>query len=215
MSELALRTASGVVMVVVALLAAWQGGYVFAVLAAAAATAVFYEWTRLVKGWGASWYLGGFAYALISALALLWVREHADPSIAQGGRILTFWIFILVWSTDIGAYVTGRSIGGPKLAPAISPGKTWAGFYGGIAAATVLAGAWAWFTGLNPVVLLLAPLFSVASQGGDLFESWLKRRAGVKDSGRLLPGHGGVFDRLDGLLPVAILTAIAVLAGAA
>lgn len=215
MSELAVRSASGVVMVLVALLAAWQGGYVFAVLAAAAATAVFYEWTRLVKGWGASWYVAGLAYALISALALLWVREHADPSLAHGGRILTFWIFILVWSTDIGAYLTGRSIGGPKLAPAISPGKTWAGFYGGIAAATLLAGAWALFTGLRPVVLLLAPLFSVASQGGDLFESWLKRRTGVKDSGRLLPGHGGVFDRLDGLLPVAILTAIAVLLGAA
>jgi phosphatidate cytidylyltransferase len=215
MSELAVRSISGVVMVAVALFAAWHGGYVFAVLTAAAATAVFYEWTRLVKRWGASWYLAGLTYALISALALLWVREHADPSIAQGGRVLTFWIFILVWSTDIGAYVSGRSIGGPKLAPSISPGKTWAGFYGGIVAATVLAGAWALFNGLRPVVLLLAPLFSVASQGGDLFESWLKRRAGVKDSGRLLPGHGGVFDRLDGLLPVAILTAIAVLAGAA
>lgn len=215
MSELAVRSISGVVMVAVALFAAWHGGYVFAVLTAAAATAVFYEWTRLVKGWGASWYLAGLTYALISALALLWVREHADPSIAQGGRVLTFWIFILVWSTDIGAYVSGRSIGGPKLAPSISPGKTWAGFYGGIVAATVLAGAWALFNGLRPVVLLLAPLFSVASQGGDLFESWLKRRAGVKDSGRLLPGHGGAFDRLDGLLPVAILTAIAVLAGAA
>lgn len=210
MNELAIRTATGVVMVVVALFAALHGGYAFAVLAAAAATAVFYEWTRLAKGWGAAWYLGGFAYALIAALSLLWVRERAGD-----GVHLLLWVFILVWSTDIGAYVAGRSIGGPKLAPAISPGKTWAGFYGGIAAATLLAGAWAWFTGLHLVLLLIAPLFSAASQGGDLFESWMKRRAGVKDSGRLLPGHGGVFDRLDGLLPVAILTAIAVIAGAA
>jgi phosphatidate cytidylyltransferase len=210
MSELLIRTVTGVIMIVVALFAALQGGYAFAILVAAAATAVFYEWTRLAKGWGPAWYLGGFAYALLAALSLLWVRERAGNGVA-----LLLWIFILVWSTDIGAYIAGRSIGGPKLAPAISPGKTWAGFYGGIAAATILAGAWALFNGLHPVVLLLAPLFSVASQGGDLFESWMKRCAKVKDSGRWLPGHGGVFDRLDGLLPVAILTAIAVIAGAA
>ena len=128
---------------------------------------------------------------------------------------LVLWVFIVVWSVDIGAYFTGRAIGGPKLAPSISPGKTWAGFYGGIAAATLLGGAWVLVTQLPLVLVLLAPLFAAAAQGGDLFESWMKRRAGVKDSGRLLPGHGGVFDRVDGLLPVAILTAIAAMAGAA
>ena len=210
MSELVVRSFAAVVMIAIALVATMEGGYVFAVLAAAAATAVFYEWTRLVRGWGPVWYVSGFVYALAAALALLWVRDRADNGIA-----LVFWVFAIVWATDIGAYFTGRAIGGPKLAPAISPGKTWAGFYGGIVAATIVAGAWAMFTGLDPVLLLLAPLFSVAAQGGDLFESWMKRRAGVKDSGRLLPGHGGVFDRLDGLLPVAILTAASVLAGVA
>ena len=210
MSELVVRSFAALVMIVIALVATMEGGYVFAVLAAAAATAVFYEWTRLVRGWGPVWYVSGFVYALAAALALLWVRDRADNGIA-----LVFWVFAIVWATDIGAYFTGRAIGGPKLAPAISPGKTWAGFYGGIVAATIVAGAWAMFTGLDPVLLLLAPLFSVAAQGGDLFESWMKRRAGVKDSGRLLPGHGGVFDRLDGLLPVAILTAASVLAGVA
>jgi phosphatidate cytidylyltransferase len=210
MSELVVRTATGIVMVVIALFAAVQGGYMLAVLAAAAATAVFYEWTRLTKGWGIAWYLGGAVYALVAALSLLLVRERAGQ-----GLDLLLWVFIVVWSTDIGAYVAGRAIGGPKLAPSISPGKTWAGFYGGVAAATLLGGGWALFTDLSTVVLLLAPLFSVASQGGDLFESWMKRRAGVKDSGRWLPGHGGVFDRLDGLLPVAILTAVSVVAGAA
>ena len=210
MSELVVRSFAAVVMIVIALVATMEGGYVFAVLAAAAATAVFYEWTRLVRGWGPVWYVSGFVYALAAALALLWVRDRADNGIA-----LVFWVFAIVWATDIGAYFTGRAIGGPKLAPAISPGKTWAGFYGGIVAAAIVAGAWAMFTGLDPVLLLLAPLFSVAAQGGDLFESWMKRRAGVKDSGRLLPGHGGVFDRLDGLLPVAILTAASVLAGVA
>jgi phosphatidate cytidylyltransferase len=212
MSEVAIRTFSGIVMILVALAAVVVGGYAFAVLAAAVATAVFYEWTRLTKGWGAAWYVGGFLYAALAALALLWIRERADE--AEGLR-LVLWVFVVVWSVDIGAYFAGRKIGGPKLAPSISPGKTWAGFYGGVAAATLLGGAWALYTSLHPVLLLLAPLFAAAAQGGDLFESWMKRRAGVKDSGRWLPGHGGVFDRVDGLLPVAILTAIAVIAGAA
>lgn len=210
MSELAIRTVSGIAMIAVALAAVMIGGYAFALLSAAAATAVFYEWTKLTRGWGISWNVGGFAYALAAALSLLWIRERADNGVA-----LVLWVFIVVWSTDIGAYFTGRTIGGPKLAPAISPGKTWAGFYGGVVAASLFGGAWAYFEQLFPTVFLLAPLFSVASQGGDLFESWMKRRAGVKDSGRWLPGHGGVFDRVDGLLPVAILTANAVVAGMA
>jgi phosphatidate cytidylyltransferase len=212
MSELAIRTLSGVAMIIVAIAAVVIGGYAFAILAAAAATAVFYEWTRLTKGWGPAWYIGGFLYAAIAALALLWIRERADN--ADGLR-LVLWVFIVVWSVDIGAYFTGRAIGGPKLAPSISPGKTWAGFYGGVAAAALLGGAWVLYSELNLVLLLLAPLFAAVAQGGDLFESWMKRRAGVKDSGGWLPGHGGVFDRVDGLLPVAILTAIAAMAGAA
>ena len=212
MSEVAIRTISGIAMILVALAAVVVGGYAFAILAAAVATAVFYEWTRLTKGWGIAWYIAGFLYAALAALALLWIRERADQ--ADGLR-LVLWVFIVVWSVDIGAYFSGRAIGGPKLAPSISPGKTWAGFYGGVAAATLLGGAWVLYTGLHPVLLLLAPLFAAAAQGGDLFESWMKRRAGVKDSGRWLPGHGGVFDRVDGLLPVAILTAVAAIAGAA
>lgn len=210
MNEFAIRTATGVVLVALAILAAVQGGYAFAILAAAGATAVFYEWTRLARGWGLSWQVAGFVYALLAALSLLWIRDRADDGLA-----LIIWVFLVTWATDIGAYFAGRAIGGPKLAPTVSPNKTWAGLYGGVAATTLIGGAWALLTGLNLVLLLLAPLFAVAAQGGDLFESWMKRRAGVKDSGRWLPGHGGIFDRLDGLLPVAMLTAIAVIAGAA
>lgn len=210
MSEVAIRTWTGIAMVTIALAAAFVGGYSFAILAAAAATAVFYEWTRLVRGWGFAWQVAGFLYTLVAALSLLWIRDRA-----YDGFDLVLWVFIVVWSTDIGAYFAGRLIGGPKLAPAISPNKTWAGLYGGVAAATLFGGVWSWCAGLHAITLLLAPLFAVAAQGGDLLESWMKRRAGLKDSGRWLPGHGGVFDRLDGLLPVAILTAIAVLAGAA
>jgi len=119
----------------------------------------------------------------------------------------------VTWSTDIGAYFVGRKFGRRKLAPAVSPNKTWAGLYGGIAAAAVLAGGWVLLLDLEPPLYLLAPLFAVMAQAGDLFESWMKRQAGIKDSGDWLPGHGGIFDRLDGLLPVAILTAGAQLAG--
>ena len=204
MNDLAIRSITGALLIVLAVAAVFVGGYSFAVFVAAASTAIFFEWTRLSRGWGAGWYLGGFVYALAAAIALLWIRDRADNGLA-----LVMWVFTIVWTTDIGAYFVGKSIGGPKLAPAISPGKTWAGFYGGVVAASIIAGAWALLTGLHWVVLLLAPLMSVAAQGGDLFESWMKRRAGVKDSGSWLPGHGGIFDRLDGLLPVAILTAAA------
>jgi phosphatidate cytidylyltransferase len=210
MNELAIRAGTGVALMALALLTVVAGGYAFAVLAAAAATAVFYEWTRLARGWGPGWQVGGFIYALLAAVSLLWIRDRAENGLA-----VVLWVFLVTWSTDIGAYFAGRAIGGPKLAPAISPGKTWAGLYGGVIAATLVGGAWALWNSLPPAILLLAPIFAVAAQGGDLFESWMKRRSGVKDSGNWLPGHGGIFDRLDGLLPVAILTAIAAVAGAA
>ena len=208
MNELLVRTVTGMLLIAAALIAAVLGGTLLAVFVAAVATAMFYEWTRIVRGWGPAWYAGGFVYALLPALALLWVRERD-----QHGLYLLIWVFIVTWSTDIGAYFTGRSIGRRKLAPSISPGKTVEGLYGGIAAATLLGGAWVVAMGLGMALLALAPLCAVAAQAGDLFESGMKRRAGVKDSGAWLPGHGGVLDRLDGLVPVAVLTALAQLMG--
>jgi phosphatidate cytidylyltransferase len=208
MNELAIRTLTGAIMIVTALLAAYVGGDVLAVMVAAVATAMFYEWTRMVRGWGLTWYVSGFAYALLPALALLWIRERD----AHGIQLL-IWAFIVTWSTDIGAYFAGRNFGKRKLAPSISPNKTVEGLYGGIAAATLLGGAWVLTSGLGKPLLPFPPLLAVAAQMGDLFESWMKRRAGVKDSGKWLPGHGGVLDRLDGLVPVAVLTAAAQLMG--
>jgi phosphatidate cytidylyltransferase len=119
----------------------------------------------------------------------------------------------VTWATDIGAYFVGRRLGQRQLAPAISPGKTLEGLFGGIVAAALIGGTWVFAAVLGEPLLLLAPLFAVAAQAGDLFESAIKRRAGVKDSGTWLPGHGGVLDRLDGLVPVAVLTAAAQLLG--
>jgi phosphatidate cytidylyltransferase len=207
-NELALRTATGAVLIAAALLAAVVGGTIFAVLVAAVATLMFYEWTRLTRGWGGAWYASGFVYAVIPALALLWIRERDVHGLA-----LLVWAFIVTWSTDIGAYFAGRRFGRRKLAPTISPNKTVEGLYGGIAAATLFGGAWVLATDLGVALLALAPVLAIAAQAGDLFESGLKRRAGVKDSGSWLPGHGGALDRLDGLVPVATLTAAAQLIG--
>ena len=208
MNELLVRTITGMILIAAALIAAVMGGNLLALFVAAIATLMFYEWTRIVRGWGAAWHVAGFFYALVPALALLWIRERDSH-----GLELLIWTFIVTWSTDIGAYFTGRNFGRRKLAPAISPNKTVEGLFGGIVVAALLGGAWVLATGLGLPLLALAPVLAVAAQGGDLFESGMKRRAGVKDSGEWLPGHGGALDRLDGLVPVAVLTAAAQLMG--
>jgi phosphatidate cytidylyltransferase len=201
-NELTVRILSAVAMIAVALMAAVVGGYTFAVLAAAVATGMFYEWLRIVRGWGAGWAIGGFAYCLAPALALLWIRDRSGSD----GLPLLLWVFLVTWATDIGAYFGGRRFGKRKLAPSISPNKTVEGLWGGVAAAALFGAAWAWATELKPTLVVLAPGFALAAQAGDLFESRMKRLAGVKDSGNWLPGHGGLLDRLDGLVPVAVLT---------
>ena len=210
MNELAVRTISGIVMIAIAITAAIAGGYVFAIFAALAATAIYYEWTRIVRGWGLGWRIAGFFYALLPALSLLWIRDRSADKLD-----LLLWVFIVTWSTDIGAYFVGRAIGKRKLAPSISPGKTVEGLVGGVIAATLLGGAWGFVLELPPALFVLAPIFALSAQAGDLFESWMKRRTGLKDSGSWLPGHGGLLDRLDGLVPVAVLTALAQLSGMA
>lgn len=213
MRELATRTAVGIVLIAVALVETLLGGWPFAILVAAIATVMYVEWSRIVSRWGYGWKLSGFIYCLLPAISLLWIRERAEFQGIGKSFDLLIWVFLVVWSTDIGAYFSGRAIGGPKLAPSISPNKTIAGLVGGVASAAVVAGAWASMVGLPPLLLWLAVPFAIAAQLGDLFESGLKRRAGVKDSGTWLPGHGGLLDRLDGLVPVAVLTAALMLSG--
>ena len=208
MNELVVRSLAGLVLILLALGTAFLGGYSFAVFVALASVMIFYEWRRLVAGWGFGWKVAGFIYALLPALSLLWIRDRAPQ-----GLELLLWIFIVTWTTDIGAYFAGRAIGGPKLAPGISPHKTIAGLIGGVVSATLAGYAWAELTSLSAALFWLAPLFALAAQTGDLFESWIKRKAGVKDSGSWLPGHGGALDRLDGLVVVAALTAAVQLGG--
>ena len=153
----------------------------------------------------------GVLYLSLPMLAMVWLR--AVPEI---GLAILLWLLLVVWATDIMAYFVGRQIGGPKLAPSISPGKTWAGLWGGMAGAAVIGALAALVIGpfrVLPSVALAAGL-AVVAQMGDLTESALKRQAGVKDSGGLIPGHGGLFDRLDGLLFAApVLALVALIAG--
>lgn len=140
----------------------------------------------------------GYLYIAIPSLALLALNDMGWQPV--------LWSMIVTWSTDIFAYFAGRSIGGPKLAPKISPNKTWAGLIGGMAGAGLLGAALASALELNLLFLLAGAPMGLLAQLGDLFESAMKRKAGVKDSGTILPGHGGVLDRLDGLLPVSVAT---------
>jgi phosphatidate cytidylyltransferase len=148
----------------------------------------------------------GVLYCGLPVLALVFLRRQDE------GLLWAFWALSLVWATDIGAFFSGRTIGGPKLAPRLSPNKTWAGLIGGVAAASALALFLHVRYGLPWRMTLATPALAVLAQGGDLYESWLKRRAGVKDSGNILPGHGGVLDRLDGVVPVAPVAALLVVA---
>lgn len=147
------------------------------------------------------WPPAGLAYAGVSGLATALLRGSDTV-----GLLAILFLFAVVWATDILAYFVGRAVGGPKLAPAISPGKTQSGALGG-AVGGVAAGlllAWGAGADISLSLLVVALVVSIVSQAGDLFESWVKRRHGVKDSGAIIPGHGGVMDRVDGLVAAAV-----------
>jgi phosphatidate cytidylyltransferase len=150
------------------------------------------------------WTAAGFLYAAAAEVASVLVR--LDQTEGFGALIL---ILLVVWATDIGGYFAGRGIGGPKLWPRVSPKKTWAGALGGFAASLLVAGGFvASGLGKTGPILLLGAVLSIASQLGDLFESAVKRGFGVKDSSHLIPGHGGLMDRLDGFVAAVVMAAI-------
>ncbi|WP_239451630.1 phosphatidate cytidylyltransferase [Elioraea rosea] len=165
---------------------------------------------RRVPGGPALWLGAGVVYIGLAGVGLIWMRGEGEA-----GRAAVLFIVLIVWASDIGAYMVGRMVGGPKLAPSISPNKTWSGALGGLAAAVAAGLAVAfWFDALaRPVqVALIAALLGIAAAAGDLLESAIKRRFHVKDSSGLIPGHGGLLDRVDGLLaavPMACVIALA------
>ena len=206
-ADLPVRIASAVVMVLVAGSALWIGGPLWILFVSLIALGVLWEWRGLVRGFQLSalrrigWLAGGFVYIGIAALMMAGLRLLPfEPA-----HVILIAVMLAVIGTDVGAYFAGRSFGGPKIAPAISPSKTWSGLFGGMIGAGLglVLGSYATegFTDLG-IKLAVGPVIAVLAQAGDFFESWMKRRAGVKDSGHLIPGHGGLFDRVDGLLAV-------------
>ena len=214
-SELPVRVASALVMVAIAALTLWLGGLVWIGFVLLIAGLVLWEFNRLVRSSGLSalgetlWIFFGAIYVSGAALAMIQVRDNYSA-------VGVAFIYILpIIAVDVGAYFVGRAVGGPKIAPKLSPSKTWAGLIGGaIGASIVTVGVViSGFLpeqlgpGTIPAILMAigaGALIAVIAQSGDFFESWLKRRAGVKDSSNLIPGHGGVFDRVDGFLAVLV-----------
>jgi phosphatidate cytidylyltransferase len=203
-SDLWVRIASALVLFVIAGAALWFGGIAFGLLLLVGGALVLVEWFALVRAMT----LGGAAKGalmvagpilVLGAIAGLWfIRDRLGVTAA-------LWVFGMVWATDIGAYFAGRAFGGARLAPRISPSKTWSGLIGGMIAALIVSATLGDRGGIVGVPLWIGLVMGLVAQLGDLGQSWMKRRAGVKDSGKLIPGHGGLFDRVDGLLPVALI----------
>lgn len=178
-------------------------------LAAAACTILYFVIRRLPAGGlpprGHVWLAAGALAIVPTGLSLLWLRTFPADGLA-----IVLWLFAVVWATDIAAYIVGKSIGGPRLVPTISPNKTWAGLFGGLGGASLVGFllSFAIAGEPHPAAALAGLVIGLAANAGDIFESFLKRRFDVKDSGGLIPGHGGVLDRLDSLLaaaPAAVL----------
>lgn len=213
-ADLGIRTASALVMVPTALLCLWAGGIAWFLLILLCFGGLLGELIRLARNLGNRPGRGRFLaigtlYALIAALSLAWLRGRPDFGWAD-----VLFLFLVVWATDIGAYLVGRWLGGRKLAPRISPGKTWSGAAGGLAFGIIIGIAIAISAAHSLIASEIggavpaAAIISIVAQAGDLMESAVKRWLRVKDSGRTIPGHGGLFDRLDGILAAAPFAAM-------
>jgi phosphatidate cytidylyltransferase len=199
-------------MVAVAGGAFWAGSWILAFFISLVGIGIFWEWCGLVlkmnisKAHRVLWFIQGLIY--IGFSCAIAIGNALTP---QGALNLLLYLIAPVVATDIGAYFSGRTFGGPKIAPIISPSKTWSGLVGGAVAAGCIVIANRHFVeGLESSSgdFIYGAVTGVLAQSGDFFQSWMKRRAGVKDSGKLIPGHGGLFDRADGLLAPLFMTAI-------
>ena len=202
-SNLILRVVSAAVLAPVAIGAAYLGGWPFALFWSVAAACVLWEWIKLVSG--PVWIIAGVFYAGV-LLATPVVLRH-DAALGFFAMVL---LFAIVWTTDILGYFIGKAIGGPKLLAAVSPKKTWSGAIAGALGAIVVAVLiMSLFGSFNQEAIAgIGLLLSVCSQLGDLFESWIKRQFGAKDASHLIPGHGGVMDRLDGFWAAALVACL-------
>lgn len=196
---LGLRLLSACVLIPPVVGAIYFGFPYFDLLVGLGALLLIREWYSLC-GLRPAWWIFGIAYIALPCASLLYLRS--DPEL---GFATVMWVFVLVWAADSGAYASGRTFGGPKLAPKISPNKTWSGLLGGVGSAGLVGYVMTLVLDLESVIplVVLSCCLGLLSQMGDLLESWVKRRFDKKDAGALIPGHGGLFDRVDGLLAAA------------
>ncbi|MFN7038876.1 MAG: phosphatidate cytidylyltransferase [Alphaproteobacteria bacterium] len=189
----------------------YKGDILFTTLIVTIAVLMAFEWYKITStNQGKTfviWQFIGLIYITLPCASLIWLRDQAK------GREIVFWLLSVVWATDIFAYFIGNIIGGWKIAPSISPNKTWSGLVGGVCASAIVGIITAnTCHSNNPKYLIgLSIILGIYAQIGDLVESWFKRKFGVKDSGHVLPGHGGIMDRVDGIVPVAPKVAMIVL----
>lgn len=206
-SSLAIRSLSAVVMLLLISLVLWLGGFWFDIFVAIIAIICLKEFITIgILGFRDLW-----PRVAVISMGIIYLSLATYAIVSLPNSVFAS-LLVIVVATDVGAYFSGRTFGGPKIAPHISPSKTWAGLVGGfIAAGLISTNIFFWFNSGSSSIIMTTIAFGVGgvlaivAQAGDFFESWLKRRAGLKDSSNLIPGHGGVFDRVDGLLPVAII----------
>ncbi|MCT4635391.1 MAG: phosphatidate cytidylyltransferase [Rickettsiales bacterium] len=203
-SNFTLRLISACILAPLVLLIINLSGFYFTTLVLAIAIIMGGEWLYITEKKNNIWKISGVVYILLASISLLWIIQQ--DSILNGvvkfnGVATVISIFVLVWANDIGGYIFGKLLGGKKLCPKVSPNKTWFGFFGGILCSVAI----------SPVLaesMITGVVVAVFASIGDLIESWAKRKCDVKNSGSLIPGHGGLLDRLDGVLLVAILVAL-------
>jgi phosphatidate cytidylyltransferase len=212
--DLGVRTVSAIAMVVLTGVVFWIDGWTLLAFVAAIGIGLLWEFWNLVRRFVPSllgrilWMIFGIVYIGLAIITIL------NLTLPIFGWALLLAIIGSVIATDVGAYFAGRSIGGPKIAPRISPSKTWAGLVGGAICSSIAFPAIYRLPADAPSAQMVGSIWivgagiAVISQAGDFFESWMKRRAGVKDSGSLIPGHGGLFDRVDGLIAVLFVAGL-------
>ena len=203
-NDLKTRTLSSVAIATLALICIWIGGIIFSSLIILAAIILIKEWRNLTTEQPQLFYLLGYVYIILPCACILWLRELDIK--------LLFSLIAIISATDIGAYFVGKKFGRNKLAYKISPNKTWEGLAGGVASASIVALICSQYilAFSIPVAIISGAIIAVLAQIGDLFKSWIKRKAGVKNSGNILPGHGGLLDRLDGYMFTAPILALLV-----
>ena len=202
------RLLSALVLIPIAIFIIYSPSVIFSAFVIASAILMAFEWNTIAKSEEENnmWKILGLIYILLPTVSLTYIKS------TENGSDVVLWTFLIVWATDIAGLLVGKTIGGPKLAPTISPNKTWSGLIGGVLASMFVALLTSViFKESASFFIIFGGILAVVEQIGDLIESKFKRTFGVKDSGNLIPGHGGIMDRLDGLTLVAPVVAIVLL----